>query len=90
MSLAIGGLSTYLKPAIGIPIFVVLLGIGIWLLIMSYKADKKSKRIESVMPKPELKIGAKVEDIKTAGYYDRAEGGYLEGDKLGVCPSNMF
>jgi hypothetical protein len=31
---------------------------------------------------PVLKIGAKVESINTAGYYDRVDGGYPEGDKL--------
>ena len=35
--LAIGGIITYLKPVVGIPLIIVFLGLGIWLLIRAYK-----------------------------------------------------
>ena len=85
MSVAIGGLSTYLKPVIGIPVFVVLFGLGIWLLIRAYRTDKKKPELEN---KSELKIGAKVNKIITLGYsaaMSGSEGNFIylsEGDKI--------
>lgn len=35
--LAVGGLATYLKPVIGIPILLIFLGVGIWLIISANK-----------------------------------------------------
>jgi len=41
VSIAIGGLATYLKPIIGIPILVILLGLGIYLICKAYKREGK-------------------------------------------------
>jgi len=39
MSIAVGGLATYLSPIIGIPIFLVMLIVGIFLLRQAYKVE---------------------------------------------------
>jgi hypothetical protein len=75
MSLAIGGFSTYLKPIIGIPIFIVMAGIGIWLLIKAYRSEKKMGEIKS-----ELKIGTGSVHVLKARDYDEAFGGRLQGE----------
>jgi hypothetical protein len=38
--LAVGGLATYMKPIVGIPVFVVLLFIGSYLIYRAYKQEK--------------------------------------------------
>jgi len=43
LSLAVGGLATYLSPVIGIPIFAVLLGLGIWLVVRAYSNKRNDK-----------------------------------------------
>lgn len=54
-------------------------------ILRQYRSDYFEKR-EPLSNDPlkverELKIGVAVKGIKTAGYYDKAEGGYPEGDK---------
>jgi hypothetical protein len=42
MSLALGALATYIIPQVGIPLFIILLLVGIWLLIRAYKSGGAS------------------------------------------------
>jgi hypothetical protein len=43
VSIAIGGLATYLNPIIGIPLFIIMLIIGVWLLTKAYKREVATK-----------------------------------------------
>ena len=46
------------------------------------KNRRKQTGLETgIKPIVDLKMGAKIEEIRTSGYYDKAEGGYPEGDK---------
>jgi hypothetical protein len=75
MSLAIGGISTYLEPVIGVPILLIMFGIGIWLLIKAYGSDKNMSENKS-----ELKIGTGSIHVSKAGDYDEAFGGQSPGE----------
>ena len=41
LSIAVGGLVTYLEPSVGIPILLFLLSVGIFLLIRAYRGERK-------------------------------------------------
>lgn len=76
-----------INPPFAIPswvpsIFFVAAGITLLWLIILLRKNKKNKQIEAIKPERELKIGAKVQGVRSYGYYDKAEGtGGKERDK---------